>query len=52
MCDRDGKQYGERDGKCESKERERSQARRTGILMRKKNEGWRKVKNGGKYNKG
>lgn len=31
-----------------SQKRERSQARRTGILRRKKNEGWRKVKNGGK----
>jgi len=48
VCDRDGKQYGERDGKCESRERDRSQARRPGILMRKKNEEWRKVKNGGK----
>ena len=47
MCDRDGKQYGERDGKCESRERQNS-ITHTRDINEKEKRRMEKVKDGGK----
>lgn len=47
MCDRDGKQYGERDGKCESRERQKSSSQTRDINEKEKRR-MEKVKDGGK----
>ena len=46
-----GTDMGKEMGNVSQKEREKERDHRTGILMKKKNEEWRKVKSGGKWGK-